>query len=620
MLKQIFQKDKKGDKQGFKRVASNNFFILKYAMKYTPAYLIISVLFSIFCQIEEFFEFAYCTKYMIDLIQFNGSFSNAVTYMAFITAAIIIKIIFGAVLNHYIKPIAKEKLHKNMQMELFQKASELDLSCYDNPEFYNEFVWSISEANNRVDEAIDNLCKLCGNISTILATGTLFIVLDKVGLIFVFFTFITTLILNMMLSKLKFKMDIELKPIQRKRNYINRVFYLNNYAKEIRLNNVTEKLKKDFDETNKEVQHIIYKYSKKQVILGFLSNYVFNSLILDGLYMIYLLFIVVVKKSLSYGSGLSLLNSSWTLKSRLQGISGLIPKFQQNSLYIEKMRTFLSYEADIRDKENSRRIPEKPAALELKNVSFSYKEDSEKILKNISLRIEPYEKIALVGYNGAGKTTLTKLLMRLYDVSEGEILLNGINIKDYKLQDYRRRVGTVFQDYQLFAANIAENVVMDEFGEKVENAVLEAIENSGFSEKLTSMEKGIFTPLTREFEDSGVNLSGGESQKVAIARVFAKQCQTIILDEPSSALDPISEYNLNNTMLEAAKNKTVIFISHRLSSTRMADRIYMLEKGEIIEEGNHEELMKLDGKYAEMFNLQAEKYRGQVDSLGEVAI
>jgi ATP-binding cassette subfamily B protein len=620
MIKEIFKIGKKEDKQGIRRVISNNLFILKYAVKYTPGYLASNLLFSIFSAIEEFFEFAYCTKFMIDLIQFNGSFSSAVKYMAFITTAIIIKIIWGAVLNHYVRPIAKEKLHKNMQMELFKKASELDLACYDNPEFYNEFVWSISEANNRVDEAVDSLCKFGNNIATILATGAFFIALDKVGLIFVFFTFVSTLMLNMALSKIKYKLDVELKPIQRKRSYINRVFYLNNYAKEIRLNNIGNKLKKDFCDTNQEILETIDKYSKKQVILGFLCNYVFNSFILDGLYIIYLLFIAVVKKSLSYGSIISLFNSSWSLKSRLQSISGLIPKLQQNSLYIEKLRTFLNYEAVIRDREDSKSVPEQPADIELKNVSFSYGENSGRILKNISLRIKPYEKIALVGYNGAGKTTLTKLLMRLYDVSEGEILLNGTNIKDYKLEDYRSSFGTVFQDYQMFAASIGENVVMDEFSEKSRNTVLEALESSGFSEKLGAMDRGVDTPLTREFDKAGVNLSGGESQKVAIARVFAKQCQTIILDEPSSALDPISEYNLNKTMLQAAKNKTVIFISHRLSSTRMADRIYMLEKGEIIEEGTHEELMELNGKYAEMFNLQAEKYRSQAGNLGEVAI
>jgi ATP-binding cassette subfamily B protein len=315
-----------------------------------------------------------------------------------------------------------------------------------------------------------------------------------------------------------------------------------------------------------------------------------------------------------------LYEASSSLKSNLQRLSDLLPKLQQNSLYIEKLRTFLEYEPLIKDQPNAIDVPMKPASLEFKNVSFAYNEHSGQILKNISFTIKPYEKIAFVGYNGAGKTTLTKLLMRLYDVSDGEIRLNNINIKDYKLEPYRSSFGSVFQDYQLFAATIGENVVMDCFMLDNEAAILQALEDSGFNTRLSTMQDGLYTPLTREFEQDGINLSGGEAQKVAIARVFAKSCQTIILDEPSSALDPISEYNLNKTMLEAAKDKTVIFISHRLSSTKLADRIYMLENGEIIEQGSHDELMTLSGKYCEMFNLQAEKYLNPITDFTEATV
>ena len=470
-------------------------------------------------------------------------------------------------------------------MELFQKAVQIDLSCYDNPAYYNEFVWSISEATNRVDKTIGYLYKFCENMGVILTTGTLFLLLNKVGLIFVIMSFVLIFLTNIEINKLGFKMDVELKPKQRKRSYINRVFYLTDYAKEIRLNNITPKLKMDFNDTNNDISNTITKYSKKQLVLGFLNDYIFNSFILDGLYMIYLLFIAVVKQSISAGTVIALLSSARGMKSNLKGISNLIPQFQQNSLYIEKMRAFLDYKEVIKNIDNAKSVPKEPSLLELKNVSFSYSEKSGEILKNISINIRPYEKIAFVGYNGAGKTTLTKLLMRLYDVSKGEILLNNVNIKNYELESYQNSFGTVFQDYQIFAANIAENVIMDEVTNNEKDIIINALKNSGFTDKLNSYKNGIYTPLTREFEETGVNISGGEAQKIAIARVFAKPCQIIILDEPSSALDPISEYNLNQTMLEAAANKTVIFISHRLSSARMADRIYMLEKGEIIEVG-----------------------------------
>lgn len=231
-------------------------------------------------------------------------------------------------------------------------------------------------------------------------------------------------------------------------------------------------------------------------------------------------------------------------------------------------------------------------------------------MKNINFSIHPGEKIAIVGYNGAGKTTLTKLLMRLYDVTDGEILLDSINIKEYSIKDYRDYFGAVFQDYKLFAGTVSENVMMDIVKKSDVPIVLDSLNQSGFSEKLNSFPQKEETMLTREFDKKGTGLSGSEAQKVAIARVFAKNCKIVVLDEPSSALDPISEYNLYHSMLNAAKEKSVVFVSQRLSTTRIADKIYMFEKGEIIERGSHDELMELNGKYAQMFNLQAEKYRG----------
>ena len=191
---------------------------------------------------------------------------------------------------------------------------------------------------------------------------------------------------------------------------------------------------------------------------------------------------------------------------------------------------------------------------------------------------------------------------------EGEILLDGVNIKEYNVSEYRKKIGTVFQDFKIFAATIKENVLLD-FEQKAEDdKVIEALKESGFATRLQSLNHGLFTNLTTEFEEDGINLSGGEGQKLAIARVFYSDTNLIILDEPSSALDPIAEYELNHSMLSAAKHKSVVFISHRLSTTRIADRIYMMEQGRIIEEGSHEYLLKLGGNYAKMWEVQAGHY------------
>ena len=194
--------------------------------------------------------------------------------------------------------------------------------------------------------------------------------------------------------------------------------------------------------------------------------------------------------------------------------------------------------------------------------------------------------------------------MRLYDATEGEILIDGENIKDVTADSHRDRFTAVFQDFQIFSCSLGENVALDTNPD--EERVWDALKHSGFNKKL---EKGIDSELLREFDDDGVMLSGGEAQKTAIARAFYKDCPYVILDEPSANLDPVAEYNLNQAMIEAAHHKTVIFISHRLSTTVNADRIYVMENGRIIESGSHAELMELGGTYAYMFNLQAEKYK-----------
>ena len=216
-----------------------------------------------------------------------------------------------------------------------------------------------------------------------------------------------------------------------------------------------------------------------------------------------------------------------------------------------------------------------------------------------------YEKVALVGYNGAGKTTLTNLLLRLYDPTDGGIKIDGEDIRDYTIESHRDRFSAVFQDFQLFSCNVGENVALDKNAD--ENRVIEALGHSGFTKVLP---KGIVSELLREFDDDGVMLSGGESQKVAIARAFYKNCPYVILDEPSANLDPVAEYNLNSAMMQAAANKTVIFISHRLSTTVNADKIYVMENGRIIESGSHDELMAAKGEYYRLFTTQAQNYIG----------
>lgn len=244
--------------------------------------------------------------------------------------------------------------------------------------------------------------------------------------------------------------------------------------------------------------------------------------------------------------------------------------------------------------------------IEFKNVSFSYPKGSDFSLKNISLKINNKEKIGIVGLNGSGKTTFIKLLTRLYDPLEGEILLNGINIKEIPYMEYIKKIGIVLQDYSLFAYSIKENIAFDNDAD--DEQILEVLEMSGLSEKVKTLPKGIDTSIYKTLDNSGIEFSGGEGQKLAFSRALFKHTKLIILDEPTSAMDPISEYEFFKEINKIADDQTCIFISHRLSSTKKCDRIIVFDNGEIVEQGNHNQLMKNKNLYYKLFSSQAKFY------------
>lgn len=308
----------------------------------------------------------------------------------------------------------------------------------------------------------------------------------------------------------------------------------------------------------------------------------------------------------------TMVSASWIL---IRFTESLMECMKQG-LFVENLRTFLEYEEKLPEDYDGIMPASEISSIEFRNVSFSYKEDC-KIIHNLSFYIEGNSRVALVGHNGAGKTTIIKLLFRLYDPDEGEILVNGINIKEYNLKAYRSLFAAAFQDYKIFALSIRENVLMRESSEEDDEKVVDALIKAGVYDKIKSLPKGLDTIMTKEFDEEGVLLSGGEFQKIVVARAFAKNAPIKVFDEPSSALDPIAECDLYDSIMKESIDKTMIFISHRLSSVRNADMVFMLENGTILEQGTHKELMALNGSYADMYHKQAKNYLA-VEDLQEV--
>ena len=227
-------------------------------------------------------------------------------------------------------------------------------------------------------------------------------------------------------------------------------------------------------------------------------------------------------------------------------------------------------------------------------------------MENISFEIPCHQKLGIVGLNGSGKTTLVKLILRLYLPSQGKITLNGIDISTIPFNSYIQHIGVVLQDYTLFAYSVKENIIFN--GDTIIDKIITSIENSGLSKKIENLPQGINTSVGRELDDNGVEFSGGEGQKLAVARTDYRNAAILILDEPTSALDPIAEYELFSRLNEIAQNKTTIFITHRLSSTQFCEHLIVLSNGKVLEQGNHSQLMKQNGEYAQLFNSQAKYY------------
>ncbi len=612
----------KKNKQKASSVFRNNLYMLGQVAKLTPSYFVFMLIFGVVGGLMSSVSTVF-TYHLLNSVEYGGDFGKIVKIIVLMAVFDIVIFAYHRWYLSVYNILMKKKLHMKMQGQLFKKAHTLDLACFDDPQFYDDFVWAMDQADKRTVELVEDTFQLMMRVISSATLISLMMTIEPIIGVMMLVVSITNVATNLISNKIAFKQEREMNPLWRKRNYINRVYRLSDYAKEIRTSDVDELLIDEYDRNNEKIIEVSTKYGKKHFWLSLGSWLMLG----EALYIVFVLYMITQLNSgeMQVGAFMAVINVYWRIRWQIADIINKFTKYVKHSLFIEKYREFLRYKPSV----VSGDLPAPEfESLEIRDASFSYefenmprykfhdenysepkKAECKDVLKNVSLSIKSGEKIALVGYNGAGKTTLIKLIMRLYDVTGGEILYNGTNIKEINVDEYRNKIGVVFQDYKIFAASIAENVMNGEYSAETDmQTVLDALDKADFTDKLKTLENGIDTHLTREFDEDGTNLSGGEQQKVAIARVFAKNCDLMILDEPSSALDPIAEYKLNQAITEKTKDKTVIFIAHRLSTTRMADRIYMFDSGKIVEEGSHDELMKLNGKYAEMFRLQAEKY------------
>ncbi|MBR3816966.1 MAG: ABC transporter ATP-binding protein [Clostridia bacterium] len=543
-------------------------------------------------------------KYVIDVVSEGENLQRIFYAVLVIAAVLVLSTLLSWLYREFFWNVEKEKVHYNLNRSLYEKAKKLDQESYDNPEFYNNFILTIESSSDNIQNLLGLVRNYVGNFISLVTVGGVLLTIDPVCLVIILVFICGFLPLSRKIGDLQMGRRIDNTKFHRRSDYFQRIFYLQEYCKEVRMNDIAPLLMERYNDAADDVIKNQKKYWKKISSLYMVQETGIQILGFMFVLPLYLGYCVLVKESITPGDFVAAFNGAHSIAISINFLTvWAVAVFSERGKMIEKYREFIKADFKVKDGQKTAEKSE-PKEIRIENLSFTYPGNDKPTLKNINLTVKPYEKIALVGYNGAGKTTLTNLILRLYDATEGGVYIGGEDIREVTLDSHRNRFSAVFQDFQLFSCSVGENVALDKSydGKRVE----QALSHSGFDKKLKN---GVETELLREFDDEGQMLSGGESQKVAIARAFYKDCPYVILDEPSANLDPIAEYNLNQAMLSAAANKTVIFISHRLSTTVNADKIYVMENGEIIESGSHKELMALGGTYAYMFNLQAEKYK-----------
>ncbi len=600
--------DNKETTVSVKRIIQNTAFMIKYAARYDRPLIIKIIALYVLSKAGKAVNDTFILKMIIDGLTGKAEFSDIL---------IILLISFGLVIclewiNQLIEEWSKAKLIRlsgTIQRDLIENNSKMDLIYYDDPEYYDTYVIVANKADATIEQTVMVVSKILGGLIALGVASAMILTINPVLALFPIAGFTINLLTRFKIERIHYAWEVAYGKSIRKADYSKRVFYQPEYAKECKLTDVKTPLRQQFDDALIEAADAGRKYAPMLTWISILNWTAVFSVFSFFAVPAYLGYLALVLRSIALGEVASANNASNFIRGNLNEINFCLVDIQQIGQYAEKFRKLLDHKPEI---EGAKGLTPDPGAqtLKLTHVSFRYPHSDNDTLKDISIKIHPGEKIAIVGENGAGKTTFVKLLMRLYDVTDGSISYGEHDIREYATDEYRKRIGAVFQDYNIYAATVAENVLMRPVEDEDRHKVIEALNKADFKKKLDKLPEGIDTVLTREFSEDGTNLSGGESQKIAISRIFAHNGlrNVSILDEPSSALDPVSEYKLNKNLIENAGNDTIIFISHRLSTTRMADKIYLFEHGRIKEQGTHDELMELGGRYREMFDRQAKNY------------
>ena len=472
-----------------------------------------------------------------------------------------------------------------------------DYRFLDKPEYYAKYQLTYQQFATGSQNIVYSFVTLLGALLTSAAMFAVIALLGPWVVLIVVVGTVAQVLVGLKNVKYEMQMSRELTEKNRGISYGSRMLQERQYAADMKVSSMGTYVLGWVDRYIGWIKSVYVRFFRPRAAVSLVSNLLNHATTLGTI--AYVVWGISSGKIGSIGDYAALIAASTALSSQLRELFGIFTDMARTAIQAEQAREFFDLNSVI-EPSKGEKPPKGPFSLELRDVSFAYPE-SDFCLKHLSLKIAPGEKIGIVGENGAGKSTMAKLLLRLYDVDEGEILYNGRPIFEWDVHELRKRVGIAFQDANLYALTLRENLQYYH-PEASDEERLKALKTVGLDQL-----EDLNQTVSREFLEDGIMLSGGETQKLALARLLMDDFGLMILDEPSSALDPLAEYKMSKLMFGMSET-TTIMIAHRLSTIRDADRIYLISDGEVAEQGSHEELMALGGKYAEMFRRQSENY------------
>lgn len=595
-------------------ILSNVFYVLKKIKQYKPVLLVFMAVGVVTNSLMQYM-WSFISKFVIDIVQAQSEtpekdISPLITLLIITTLVELISMGLNSFTDNkrwYLfinvrTQIMTERIRKvlSMNYQMLEKPDILDMA--------QKAANATGGNNNGVEGLMHSTYQFMVQLVLVIVTLTAVVVLDwRLLIALAVISVLQFLFFRYTVKKDKKEVWDKLAPTWRKINYMERATQDFDYAKDIRLFGMKSwlsgKQHEILDEKQGKIMHSRNLWIRNTVVSTSLA------LVCSALIYGFLIY-SVLETNMSIGNFTLFLGLAGTFTGALSSFLNSLGQFKQQSMEVDDFRSFVDFKVD----EEGDYLPvptEDKYTFEFRNVSFKYAGAEDYALKNLNLTLEAGKRLAVVGLNGAGKTTFIKLLLRLYDVTEGEILLNGIDVRRFRREEYYSIFAPVFQNVEVFAFPMSENVSMKRPEETDTELSEECLRKAGMGEKLDSLTDGVKTELLKVIHDDGVDLSGGEKQKLALARALYKDAPVIVLDEPTAALDALAEYRLYKSFDEIIGNKTAVYISHRLSSTRFCDSIAMFKAGEMVEYGTHEQLLSDGGAYAEMFEIQAQYYKDE---------